>query len=171
MNTTDPVGPQGLLDRQSQGKSTIRVAIFLIVSIHAVFFAGLLMQGCKRDETKISRILTCRRFSGPEDIPAPTSSSSTGISFKEPGISGTSAVSGLKNVHVVKAGETLTKIAKQHHITVTAIQAANQLKSTRLLVGQKLRLPAPAQTTVSAEAAKTAPGSKLSAASPAQVSP
>jgi len=53
MNTTDPVGPQGLLDRQSQGKSTIRVAIFLIVSIHAVFFAGLLMQGCKRDETKI----------------------------------------------------------------------------------------------------------------------
>jgi LysM repeat protein len=36
---------------------------------------------------------------------------------------------------VVKAGETLTQIAKQSHTTVKAIQAVNGLKTTRVLVG------------------------------------
>jgi LysM repeat protein len=40
--------PQGSL-QPSKGKSTVRIAVFTIVAIHAVFFAGLLMQGCKRD--------------------------------------------------------------------------------------------------------------------------
>src|SRR5947207_260229 len=52
MNTPNPLIPQGSLERQSKGKSTVRIAIFTIISIHAVFFAGLLMQGCRRDDGK-----------------------------------------------------------------------------------------------------------------------
>ena len=52
MNTPSPLVPQGTLDRTSKGKSTVRIAIFTIISIHAVFFAGLLMQGCRRDDVK-----------------------------------------------------------------------------------------------------------------------
>src|SRR6185295_8846561 len=52
MNIPSPLIPQGTLDRPSKGKSTVRIAIFTIISIHAVFFAGLLMQGCRRDDAK-----------------------------------------------------------------------------------------------------------------------
>src|SRR5262245_1168706 len=52
MNSPNPLVPQGTLERQAKGKSTVRIAIFTIVSIHAVFFAGLLMQGCRRDDGK-----------------------------------------------------------------------------------------------------------------------
>src|SRR5262245_9473577 len=50
MNNPSPLVPQGSLPQPSRGKSTVRIAIFTIVAIHAVFFAGLLMQGCKRDD-------------------------------------------------------------------------------------------------------------------------
>ena len=44
--------------------------------------------------------------------------------------------------YVVKSGDTLGKIAKDHGTTVKAIQAANNLSDTRIKVGQKLKLPA-----------------------------
>jgi LysM repeat protein len=75
-------------------------------------------------------------------IPASESSASTGIGFREPSHRGKGALPSPGNIHVVKAGETLTQIAKQSHTTVKAIQAVNGLKTTRVLVGQKLRLPA-----------------------------
>jgi hypothetical protein len=46
-------------------------------------------------------------------------------------------------VYSVKAGDTLTRIAKAHGTTVRALRAANNLKTDRLLVGQKLKLPEP----------------------------
>lgn len=47
MNTPNPLIPQGSLhQQQSRGNSTVRIAVFAVVALHAVFFAGLLMQGC-----------------------------------------------------------------------------------------------------------------------------
>lgn len=86
-------------------------------------------------------------------IPAPIAS--TGIGLREPD-SKAATESADANVHVVKAGETLTQIAKQHHTTVKSIQAANAMKTTRILVGQKVRLPAPSQSTNPAAEAKPA---------------
>ena len=62
-------------------------------------------------------------------IPGSTASASTGIGFKEPSNPGTGALPSTGNIHVVKAGETLTQIAKQSHTTVKAIQAVNGLKT------------------------------------------
>jgi LysM repeat protein len=62
--------------------------------------------------------------------------------LREPSNPGKGALPSTGNIHVVKAGETLTQIAKQSHTTIKAIQAVNGLKTTRVLVGQKLRLPA-----------------------------
>jgi LysM repeat protein len=50
------------------------------------------------------------------------------------------------SVYVVKAGDTLTAIAKAHGSTVKAIRAANNLKTDRLLVGKKLKIPTASQT-------------------------
>jgi LysM repeat protein len=44
--------------------------------------------------------------------------------------------------YTVKSGDTLNKIAKEHGVTVQELQAANNLKTTQIKVGQKLRIPA-----------------------------
>ena len=48
-------------------------------------------------------------------------------------------------VYQVKAGDNLTKIAKAHGTTVKAIRSFNDLKTDRIVVNQKLRIP-PAET-------------------------
>jgi LysM repeat protein len=61
-------------------------------------------------------------------------------------------------VHTVKSGDTLSKIATAHQTTVKAIRAANNLKTDRITVGQKLRIPAkgsPGPTTETASASLT----------------
>ncbi len=43
--------------------------------------------------------------------------------------------------YTVKSGDTLTKIAKKNGTTVKAIEAANGLTTTKIKVGQKLKIP------------------------------
>lgn len=43
--------------------------------------------------------------------------------------------------YTVKSGDTLTKIAKTHGSTVKAIESANGLSTTKIKVGQKLKIP------------------------------
>jgi peptidoglycan endopeptidase LytE len=42
----------------------------------------------------------------------------------------------------VKSGDTLIKIAADHHTTVKALRSANNLKTDSIKVGQPLKLPA-----------------------------
>lgn len=45
-------------------------------------------------------------------------------------------------VYTVKSGDTLTSIAKAHRTTVSAIRDLNELRTDRILVNQKLKIPA-----------------------------
>lgn len=45
-------------------------------------------------------------------------------------------------VHVVQRGETLTRIAGIHGVTVQELKEWNQIRDSRILVGQELRIPA-----------------------------
>jgi LysM repeat protein len=273
MNTPNPLIPQGSLERQPKGKSTVRIAIFTIVSIHAVFFAGLLMQGCRRDDPKtalktVSDTATNQNTLPPldqgyypatqdvatasnplpaaaqptatnlslplasEPVPAPlpppaasetptdakaykivkgdtlkkiatahgvslkaltkanpnvdpsklkvgqtiqvpaSSGAAASLGFAEPGKGDAGAGAG-GVVHTVRPGETLTRIAKQYGTSVKAIRAANNLKTDRLLVGQKLKLPTTHASTASADATSTSTSStsKLTATNPAHINP
>src|SRR5436189_5124575 len=50
MNKPSPLIPQGSLPQSAgKGASNIRIAVATIIAIHVVFFGGLLLQGCKRD--------------------------------------------------------------------------------------------------------------------------
>ena len=51
------------------------------------------------------------------------------------------ADSGNAGTYSVKAGDTLTKIARNHGLTVSQLRAANNLKTSRVNVGQKLKIP------------------------------
>lgn len=52
------------------------------------------------------------------------------------------AVGPSRGTHVVRSGETLSTIAKRHGVSVTALKRANGMSTTRIRVGQRLRLPA-----------------------------
>lgn len=52
------------------------------------------------------------------------------------------ASTGGEEVYVVKSGDSLTKIARTHGTTIKAIEAANNLSTTSIKVGQKLKIPA-----------------------------
>jgi membrane-bound lytic murein transglycosylase D len=53
----------------------------------------------------------------------------------------TSSESTTQQIHVVKSGETLSGIANKYNTTVDAIKKANNLKSNKIYVGQKLKIP------------------------------
>jgi LysM repeat protein len=55
--------------------------------------------------------------------------------------------------YTVKSGDTLTRIARTHGTTVKALEAANGLSTTKIRVGQKLKIPSKAEATVAAPVA------------------
>lgn len=55
------------------------------------------------------------------------------------------SVTAAAETYTVKSGDTLTTIAKKHGTTVKALQAANNLTTTKIKVSQKLKLPAKAE--------------------------
>jgi LysM repeat protein len=59
----------------------------------------------------------------------------------------------------VKSGDSLTKIAGQFGVTIKALRSANNLKTDKIVVGQKLAIPgkAPAQPSGTAPGSTTAP--------------
>lgn len=50
------------------------------------------------------------------------------------------AVAGSRN-YVVRSGDSLSQIADKHGVSVSTIKAVNRLKSSRIRVGQKLKIP------------------------------
>ncbi len=89
-------------------------------------------------------------------IPAPTTAPGT------VGLEAPSTPSGA--VYTVKSGDTLTKIAREHGTTVTVLQELNGLKTTRINIGQKLKLPAkptPAEPVAPAPAPTYPPATNL----------
>jgi LysM repeat protein len=69
---------------------------------------------------------------------------------------GTNDSAGSGQTYSVKSGDSLTKIAGQFGVTVKALRSANNLKTDKIVVGQKLKIPgkesAPASAATSAPA-------------------
>jgi LysM repeat protein len=93
-------------------------------------------------------------------VPAPTASTASSTSA-------TVAADG-SEIYVVKAGDNLSNIAKNHHTTVKAIETLNNLKTTRINVNEKLKMPMPSATPpTSTIPAAPAPSSAPAPAAPA----
>jgi LysM repeat protein len=71
------------------------------------------------------------------------------------------AASGDSVSYTVKSGDTLGRIARSHHTNVKAIMALNDMKSTGIRSGQKIKLPTPAGAAESTSPAPTATTSPL----------
>ncbi|MGD0410388.1 MAG: LysM peptidoglycan-binding domain-containing protein [Verrucomicrobiota bacterium] len=57
------------------------------------------------------------------------------------GADSTAAASGDATIYIVKSGDILMKIAKEHNTTVKTIQALNDMKTSAIKAGQKLKVP------------------------------
>lgn len=77
------------------------------------------------------------------------------------------------DVYVVKAGDTLGKIAKANGTTVKTLKAENNLKTDHIKVGDKLKLPVKAAAPVSTTVSTPAPDASAAAApaTPSQPAP
>lgn len=76
-------------------------------------------------------------------IPAPTAPPAAGGAATK-AVEPAAPPAGGEVVHTVKSGENLTKIAEKYKVTVSAIRKANNLTSDRIVVNQKLKIPAAA---------------------------
>lgn len=88
----------------------------------------------------------------PEATPAPMANSAT------PGAApDTGTAPGGEESYKVKSGDTLTGIAKKFHVSIKAIQSANDLKTTSIRVGQTLKIPSKAAPAPEVTPAETVP--------------
>lgn len=87
-------------------------------------------------------------------LPAGGSSAATASTGVSAGAA-TADVSG--DTYTVKSGDTLTKIAKANGTTVKALEAANGLSTTKIKVGQKLKIPVKADAAASAPTVDSTP--------------
>jgi LysM repeat protein len=208
MSNNAPILPPGspLQRAHPERNSRLFVAVFAVLAVHVLLLAGLLIQGCKRQDQNagatggpatameeapqpaavsnvapepepkvgsvtppspaavqtnaaattsvepVTRVLTAPAVTektltsnltaAAASSGAPTVSQSTTATAASPQITqGEAAVT----VYAVKQGDTLTKIAKAHNTTLSAIRALNGLKTDRILVGQKIKVPATAK--------------------------
>jgi LysM repeat protein len=81
-------------------------------------------------------------------IPERSAASATTTSVKsETTSTKTATVSNVEgSVYVVKPGDTLTKIAKTHGVSIRELKSANKLQTDKISVGQKLKIPAKGQS-------------------------
>lgn len=64
-------------------------------------------------------------------------------------------IAGFHTTHKVRSGENLSQIADQYNVSVTQLKNANRLKSLRIHVGQKLRIPSRGEKIESDESVQT----------------
>jgi LysM repeat protein len=82
-------------------------------------------------------------------IPAPSPTTSTAAAP-------TTTAAG-EQLYKVKSGDTLTKIATDHGVTVRALRTANNLTTDKIVVGQELKIPAKSATAEPAPAPPSTP--------------
>jgi LysM repeat protein len=93
------------------------------------------------------------------NIPAAAAPAATPAASAEP------ASAAGDQVYAVKSGDTLSSIAKDKGTTIKALRALNSLKTDRITVGQKLKVPAKTSAPAAATSASTeaAPAATTSA--------
>lgn len=116
----------------------------------------LLVQGCMSEHAKASGNTTARlnptQASQDQSVDAQPKPAST-LPALPPNVAVTpaaltpaktnssTAISQPELVYVIKAGDTLSQIARTHHTTVKTLKLLNKLESDRIIVGNTLKLP------------------------------
>jgi LysM repeat protein len=134
-----------------QGDSFSKIAKKFGVTVKAVEAAN---PGVEPTKLKVGQKLSIPAATGNTATPAPAGMAPAGAS-------------GGEETYTVKSGDTLTRIAKVHGTTVKAIESENNLTTTQIKVGQKLKIPAKAEAATPAPEPAPAPAPVPAAPAPA----
>jgi len=153
MNTPNPLIPQGTF-ADNRGRSHFRIAFFTILAVHVVLLGALLMAGCKKnsDDTTAEGKNTTGSYSNivlPTDVTPQTSApvvvapipTNPGAVLPPPLENPIAPPAGSE--YVVLKNDSFSSIAKKYGVTTKAIADLNPgVDSTKLKIGQKLKVPA-----------------------------
>jgi LysM repeat protein len=167
MNNPNPLIPQGsLLEQKAANRPHLRIAI-AIVAVHLVFLGGLLIQGCGKEDPNAKLAQATNEILLPPLTDSNYGTSVVAQSVHELAHTNAPSVSSLPTLpsaqlppldqpvpgatreYVVIRGDNFTTIGKKFGVSAGGITKANPgVDSTRLHVGQKLVIPAPAAASV-----------------------
>jgi LysM repeat protein len=152
MNNHNPLIPPGsALEQRNKGHARVKIAVFFVLAIHGIGLMALLMQGCGQSkEPAAPQEVTSSNpppaFVEQTNPPAETGNPPVVVTAPTaPETTVTPAVPSAATEYSIVKGDTLEKIAKNFHVTIKAITEANPgIEPTKLRIGQKIQIPAPA---------------------------
>jgi LysM repeat protein len=159
MNTTNPFQVPTCLQRadlQLRRRERFRRGVVVAVAAVVTLLVVLLIEGCMSEHANTSNT-NAPAVTGqlPDSAPgvAPKAAAAPVVphGFVGPKVAPTLVSTPTSTtmpvaaqpaqVYVIKTGDTLTRIARQHHTTVKALKAANNLDTDSIAVGAMLKLP------------------------------
>lgn len=154
MNNPNPFVPKGsLLEQQSQRRSRLKLGVFCVLAVSVTGLVAMLVQGCHREQPTDGSlngvdtnppVMTdtnppAMADTNPIAVPPPLPTNTTALMVPPP-VSEPMTTPGSE--YLVVKGDTLTTIAKAHHVTLKELEAANPgVDSKHLKLKQKLVIP------------------------------
>ena len=156
MNNRNPVIPQGsLLEQKNKGRARVKIAVFSVFAIHGIGLMVLLMvQGCGQSKEPVPSTETTVSNTPPafvEETTPPVTNSSPPVVVTAPApiepVAPPVVPAGATGYAITK-GDSFSTLAKKFHVSAKAIADANPgVQPTKLKIGQKINIPAPAAPT------------------------
>ncbi len=170
MNNPNPLIPQGsALEQKNKGRARMKIAVFFVLAVHGIGLMALLMQGCGQSKeqappTEAAASNPPPAFVETTNTPAPTSAPPAAVTAPavvEVPTQPPAAPAGGTDYTIAK-GDILANLATKFHVSVKAITDANPgIEPTKLKIGQKIHIPAPAAPTSPTATTATTPESPV----------
>jgi LysM repeat protein len=175
MNNPNPFVPKGsLLEQQSQRRSRLKLAVFCVLALSVTGLVAMLIQGCKRENPEAQNpppdtntpslgmpVPPVADTNAPTPMPAVMSNTPPMVAqpVTPPPVTPPPVEPTAGSEYVVVKGDTLGHIAKEHGVSLKALEAANPgVDPKKLKIKQKLVIPPPAPSAESTQAAPTGAG-------------
>jgi LysM repeat protein len=178
MNNQSPLASQGsFVEQKNEGRSRVKVAIFLVLFFHGVGLIALLMtQGCKQEKSSEQATEATNTTSQPENfqptnqVAAPANATPAASNTAPapaptplpppppPPAPPTPPVPQAQD-YAIAQGDTFSALSKKFGVPIKAIVEANPgVEPTKLKIGQKIHIPAAAAPPSAGTAAPGATG-------------
>jgi LysM domain len=139
------------IEAERKNREKFKRNVLAAVAAAVLLLVGLLIEGCKTERATTTTPAT-PVAAVPTIAPRPVQATLVSIPGSNHGVmpqpvssvqkaSMTPTFSPTPTVYIVKSGDTLTRIAKAHGITVKALRSANDLANDQIVVGAKLKIP------------------------------
>jgi LysM repeat protein len=142
----NPLIPQGsLLEQKNKSRARVKIAVFLVLTIHGIGLLALLMQGCKKEPDVSTQTEPTNNpattFVEPTNAPSAATNEMVANTNTLPPVAQPAPMTSATE-YVIAKGDNFSTIAKKFHVSVKALMDANPgVEPTKLKIGQKISIP------------------------------